>query len=464
MDILAELNPEQKEAVTTTEGPILVIAGAGTGKTRALTHRVAYMVEKKIAPESILSVTFTNKAAGELKERIAQLIGDPRLVPPWTGTFHSVCARILRQSIHHLGYNPSFSIYDMSDQKSLMKDILNEQRITDKRITPQGVLSHISGAKNELVTPEKYADMANEYITEIVAQVFPIYQGLLKEHNAVDFDDLLGLTVALFRDKTEVLERYQEQWKYVLIDEYQDTNHAQYVLVKLLAEKYRNICVVGDDWQGIYGWRGADIRNILNFESDYPEAKTIKLEQNYRSTQNILDAAQSVIDKNIDRTEKTLRTDRGDGEKIKVIEVPNEYEEGDRIVTIVSSGGSEFSNYAVLYRTNAQSRSIEEALLRAGLPYQIVGGVKFYERKEIKDMLAYLNLINNPSDRVSLLRVINVPARKIGKTALSHIREYAHQEKHSIQCSSCSSGFYCCVDSSSSSWIKTIEYVIADSP
>lgn len=445
MDILKSLNSEQIKAVETITGPVLILAGAGSGKTKALTHRIAYLVcEKKVSPYNILAVTFTNKAANEMKERIAKLFvnsdlriatsqnqktdncrltsDDSEIKLPWLGTFHSICVKILRREIHQLGYERSFTIYDQLDSLSLVKRAMKDLNYDIKQYNPRAVQSFISGAKNELLSPKAYEQYADGYFQEIVSKIYHEYQDRLKKSNALDFDDLLNVTVKLFQKFPEVLEKYQRIFKYILIDEYQDTNQAQYLLVKLLAQKHKNICVVGDDYQSIYAFRGANFRNILNFEKDYPEAKVIKLEQNYRSTKNILAAADHIIKKNQNRTDKTLWTENEEGLPITVFEAPDQGEEGQFIVDEINALKSEFSklsNFVILYRTNAQSRAIEEILLNNVVPYRIVGAVQFYKRKEIKDMLAYLRLITNPEDRVSLERIINEPKRGIGAMTLA---------------------------------------------
>jgi DNA helicase-2/ATP-dependent DNA helicase PcrA len=432
--ILDDLNEAQQEAVRTTDGPVLILAGAGSGKTRALTFRIAYLLyEKQVAPHNILAVTFTNKAAQEMRERVSGLT-QTTLTPTYQlsgglniGTFHSICARILREEIHILGYNENFTIYDTGDQEKLMRQIVTDLHISTRNFSPKAFLHHISAAKNELIGPEEYAEQASDYFTEIVAKAYPVYQKALKDNNALDFDDLIGICVELFEKHPEVLDRYQERWKYIHIDEYQDTNHAQYRWVKQLAQKYRNLCVVGDDWQGIYSWRGADIRNILNFEKDYPEAKVIKLEQNYRSTKNILEAAQGIIGKNRNRTDKKLWTDNETGDLIKLKQAFDEKHEGMLILDDIEKRSLNYSDTAILYRTNAQSRALEEAMLRAGIPYQIVGGVNFYQRREIKDVIAYLTVLLNPLDKIAILRIINTPSRKIGSTTLEKINHYANQ-------------------------------------
>jgi DNA helicase-2/ATP-dependent DNA helicase PcrA len=421
-DILSKLNLSQREAVETTDGPVLIIAGAGSGKTRALTHRVAYLIcDKNVSPRRILAVTFTNKAAAEMKERITELL-DKKYELPLVGTFHSICVRILRREIDKVGYKKSFSILDAQDQLALMKRTMKEMMIDTDQFKPQAILGAISKAKNELIDEVIFEEGIGGYWEEAVSKVYKNYQKKLKDQNALDFDDLIMQTVKIFKNFPEILEKYQEFWRYIMVDEYQDTNHAQYTLVKMLSQKYRNLCVVGDDWQGIYSWRGADIQNILDFEKDYPDAVVIKLEQNYRSTQNILDAAYGVISKNINRKDKKIWTDQAGGHLIASYEAEDEKDEAEfiarEIQVIKRKENYPFSDFVVLYRTNAQSRTIEEAMLKDSLPYRIIGGLKFYQRKEIKDVIAYLRLIENFHDEVSLERVINVPKKDIGEITL----------------------------------------------
>ncbi len=432
MDLLSNLNESQKEAVTTTDGPVLVLAGAGSGKTRTLTRRVVYLLlQKKVSPERLLVVTFTNKAANEMKERVEKLLktdSDSEIAAkhslPWLGTFHSICVRILRREIGRIGFQPSFAIYDEDDQEKAIKIILSELDLDKKSYASGLVLSLISSAKNELVGPSEYAKYANNSFLETVAEIYSRYQKLLKASNALDFDDLLMLPVRIFTEFPEVLEKYQRLWKYILIDEYQDTNTAQYTLVKMLAGGHRNLFVVGDDLQSIYSWRGANFRNILNFQKDWPEATVIKLEQNYRSTQMILDAAHHVIVKNTERTDKKLVATKDGGVPVTVYEALNEQDEAGFILTeirsLIRAGVVRNLNEAVvLYRTNAQSRAIEEECLNSFTPYRIIGGIRFYERKEVKDVIAYLRVLINPDDRVSRDRIINVPSRGIGAKTLS---------------------------------------------
>jgi DNA helicase-2/ATP-dependent DNA helicase PcrA len=447
--ILDNLNPPQREAVTTTEGPVLIIAGAGSGKTRALTHRVAYLIcEKGINPRNILAVTFTNKAAGEMKERIAALLDantpSPQPSPdygrgghamPIVGTFHSIFAKILRREIEKIGYKSSFNIFDDQDQLVLMKKVMRESEINPDEIKPKAVLGAISKAKNELIDPAKFEKQIGGYWEEIVSKIYTVYQKRLKDQNALDFDDILMLAVEIFKKYPEVLAKYQNFFRYIMVDEYQDTNYAQYLLIKMLSERHKNICVVGDDDQSIYKFRGADITNILNFEKDYPEAKVIKLEQNYRSTQNILDAAYGVISKNVNRKDKKIWTQNDGGNLITSYEADNETDEADFIaeeIQKVCQGKYNFSDFVVLYRTNAQSRSIEEAMLRHSIPYRIIGGLKFYQRKEIKDVIAYLRLIQNFNDEVSLERIINEPRRGIGDATLGKWLKLAKDNKWNL--------------------------------
>jgi len=430
--ILENLNPAQREAVETINGPVLVIAGAGSGKTRALTYRTAYLIlEKKVNPRNILAVTFTNKAAQEMKERIKELLGK-EYGAPIVGTFHSICVRILRHEIEILGYNKNFNILDDQDQKILIKKVMKELEINPDQFKPQAMGGAISKCKNELIAFEDFKRSVGGYYEEIVAKIYERYQKKLQINNALDFDDLIMLTVRLFKENPKILEKYQDFFRYILVDEYQDTNQAQYTLVKLLSQKHKNICVVGDDWQGIYSWRGANIQNILDFEKDYPDCKTIKLEQNYRSTQNILDAAYGVISRNINRKDKKIWTEKKGGHFIASYEAMDEKDEAEFIIQeILSASRKEkkgLSDFVILYRTNAQSRMLEEAMLKFGLPYIIIGGVKFYQRKEVKDIIAYLRLINNFSDEVSLARIINEPRRNIGEITLSRLTNLAKEK------------------------------------
>lgn len=425
MDLLGGLNDAQKEAALHTKGPLLILAGAGSGKTKTLTHRIALLVaEQKVWPSHILAVTFTNKAAREMRERLSGLLGQPndRSFMPWMGTFHSICVRLLRMDGAAIDIPKNFVIYDEDDRKGLIKQVMKSLSISEKDMKPTAVSAAISSAKNALQDPEEYEASAHYPFQKNVAKVYKGYESRRKEAKALDFDDLLIEAVRLFRDNKMVREKWRAQFEYILIDEYQDTNAAQYQLVKYLVNDEQNLCVVGDDWQSIYSWRGADFTNILNFERDFPGAKVVKLEQNYRSTGNILDAANSVITKNTQRTDKTLWTAEGAGAPVQVHGVYDEAEEArqvaDRISAQASIGARKFDEFAVLYRTNAQSYTLERAFLQMRVPYQIVGGVRFYDRKEIKDIVAYLKLIYQPNDRMSFSRIANVPTRGIGATSL----------------------------------------------
>lgn len=425
----AGLNPEQKKAVEHTEGPLLILAGAGSGKTRVLTYRMAYLMKNNgVSPRNILAITFTNKAAQEMKGRIERLLGF-EASNLWVSTFHSACVRILRMEAGKLGFDSNFVIYDSSDQQTLIKNCLKELNIDDKKFPPRAMAALISDAKNRLIDVTAFKKKVSDYYEEVGAKVYELYQRKLTENNALDFDDLIMKTVALFEHYEQVLDYYQERFQYIMVDEYQDTNHAQYKLIKLLAAKYRNLCVVGDDDQSVYGWRGADIQNILDFERDYPEAEVIKLERNYRSTKNILEAANHVVRCNLGRKEKTLWTDRDEGALPKFFRAKDQYQEAyyiaERIYRTHLDQDKPYRDFAVLYRTNAQSRVIEEVFIKNGIPYTIVGGLKFYDRKEIKDILAYLRVISNPADSISLQRIINVPKRGIGDTSMGKIADYA---------------------------------------
>lgn len=425
--ILKGLNQKQVEAVSQIDGPILIIAGPGSGKTRVLTHRVAYLIEQGIPAEQILAVTFTNKAANEMKERIKKLIANNTKNPhlkndkiPTIGTFHAVCAKWLRSEAKHLGYKNDFIIFDTADSKSIIKKAMAGLEISDSQFNPAAVAETISQAKNELKDAQTFASEAFDFWPQTVAKIYTAYQAQLKQANAMDFDDLIMLMVKLWQDNPDILKKYQEKFRYLMVDEYQDTNHAQYLLISLLAEKYKNLFVIGDEAQSIYSWRGADFRNILNFEKDYPEAKVILLEQNYRSTQNILNAAHQVIIKNKNRKEKELWTENPTGHLITIFGAQDEREEGRYIISEIiklkrAQPKLRLSDFTVLYRTNAQSRALEEAFLKAGLPYKVVGTLKFYDRREIKDMIAYLRFIQNPQDIVAMERIINVPSRGFGK-------------------------------------------------
>ena len=430
-NVLEGLNDKQYEAVINTEGPCLVIAGAGSGKTKVLTHKIAYLIGKKgVLPWNILAITFTNKAANEMKERIANLVGDVAK-DIWMGTFHSICVRILRRFIDRIGFDSSFIIFDTSDQRTLVKSCIKSVGLDDKMFTDRSVLSEISNAKNEMLEPEQYAVKANgDFRKEKIALVYELYQKRLRENNAIDFDDIINYTIKILSDNPDVLDYYSEKFKYVLVDEYQDTNKAQFTLVTMLASKNGNITVVGDNDQGIYSFRGADISNILNFERDFPGTKIIKLEQNYRCTGNILKAANAVIKNNEVTYKKELWTENDVGNLPRVYSASNEYDEGTYIAEQIERLRREeyykYSDFAVLYRMNTQSRAIEDILRRENIPYKIIGGLKFYERKEIKDIISYLRLIQNTSDNLSLKRIINEPKRGIGKTSLDKIEEISN--------------------------------------
>ena len=430
MSIYDTLNPMQKEAVLHTEGPLLILAGAGSGKTRVLTHRVAYLIdEKQVNPWNILAITFTNKAAGEMRDRVDDIVGFGS-ESIWVSTFHSTCVRILRRYIERLGYGNNFTIYDTDDTKNIMKDICKRLQIDTKTLKERTLLSVISSAKDSLISPVEYELKAmGDYTKQRAAQVYKEYQEVLHKNNALDFDDLIVKTVELFKTCPDVLDYYQERFRYIMVDEYQDTNTAQFELIHLLAGKYRNLCVVGDDDQSIYKFRGANISNILDFEKVFPEAEVIKLEQNYRSTQTILDAANAVIRNNVERKEKALWTEKGEGDQIHFRQFDTAYEEAEFIAGEIGKkkkyGKAEFRDCAVLYRTNAQSRILEERFIMEGIPYDVVGGVNFYSRREIKDMLAYLKTIDNGRDDLAVKRIINVPRRGIGATTILRVQEYA---------------------------------------
>ncbi|MBO8157224.1 MAG: DNA helicase PcrA [Bacillaceae bacterium] len=434
--IVNGLNKQQKEAVKTTEGPLLIMAGAGSGKTRVLTHRIAYLLnEKDASPRSILAITFTNKAAREMKERVERLVGQ-EAEEIWMSTFHSLCVRILRRDIDRIGIDRNFTILDATDQLSVVKQVMKDMNMDPKKWDPRAILNRISSAKNELKSPEKFAEEAGDYFDQMALKVYEQYQKTLLKNQSLDFDDLIMQTIQLFKRVPEVLSFYQRRFQYIHVDEYQDTNHAQYQLVKMLAERYQNLCVVGDSDQSIYRWRGADIQNILSFEKDYPNAKVIMLEQNYRSTKKILEAANHVIEHNTSRKPKKLWTSNEDGDLIQYYQATTENDEAlyvaDQIETLRKEQGWSYKDMAVLYRTNAQSRAIEEVFVKAGIPYQMVGGTKFYDRKEIKDLLAYLRLIANPNDDISFQRVVNVPKRGIGKTSLDKLTAYAQNHDLSL--------------------------------
>lgn len=430
MDLKSLLNKEQYEGATTIEGQVLILAGAGSGKTRVLTHRMAHMIDDLgILPYKILAITFTNKAAKEMKDRVKALIGE-RAEDMWISTFHSTCVRILRREIEKLGYKKSFTIYDTSDQKTLIKECMKALNINDKDITEQEIMSKIGKAKDNMQSPASFMrEHESNFREKKIADVYEMYQKRLKENNALDFDDLIFKTVELFKQDKETLEFYQRKFQYIMVDEYQDTNKVQYELIRLLADKYKNVCVVGDDDQCIYQWRGADIRNILDFEKDYPDAKVIKLEQNYRSKGNILDAANVVIVNNANRKSKVLRTEQESGNKIKIYRAYSDSDEGDFVATQINKIKEEenksYKDFAILYRTNAQSRIFEESLRRKAIPYKILGGTRFYDRKEIKDMISYLKVLVNPTDSISLRRIINVPKRGIGDATVNKVVDFA---------------------------------------
>ena len=432
--LLNGMNDRQAEAVQTTEGPLLIMAGAGSGKTRVLTHRIAYLIdEKMVNPWNILAITFTNKAAREMKERAAAL--NPATQDSLIATFHSMCVRILRREADHIGYNRNFTIVDPGEQRTLMKRILKNLNLDPKKWNERAILGTISNAKNDLIDEVAYANMAGDMYTEIVAKCYTSYQKELRQSEAMDFDDLIMLTLRLFDQNPDVLTYYQQRYQYIHVDEYQDTNHAQYQLVKLLASRFKNICVVGDADQSIYGWRGADMQNILDFEKDYPEAKVVLLEENYRSTKTILQAANEVIRNNRNRRPKNLWTQNEDGEEIVYYRANDEQDEAlfvARTIDQLSREGYSHKDFAVLYRTNAQSRTVEEALLKANIPYTMVGGTKFYSRKEIRDVISYLNLIANPSDNISYERVVNEPKRGVGPGTVDKIRNFAASQEISL--------------------------------
>ena len=434
---LDTLNPAQREAVEKTEVPVLILAGAGSGKTRVLTTRIGHLIEDKgVQPANILAITFTNKAANEMRERVEETL-ESDASDMWISTFHSCCVRILRKDINRIGYNRSFVIYDSADQVTLVKDCLKELNLNDKVFEPKMIISTISGAKDKLYDPKQFKAMhMNDNRMSKIADVYALYQDRLKRNSALDFDDLIFKTVELLKSDKEVLDYYRNRFKYIMVDEYQDTSKAQYELIKILAKEHQNICVVGDDDQSIYGWRGADIRNILEFEKDYDDVHVVKLEQNYRSTQIILDAANTVISNNIERKRKRLWSEKKDGELIKIQVAQDEIEESDFVADMISKISREqnrsYKDFAVLYRANAQSRSVEDALNRSQIPYNIYGGTKFYERKEIKDLIAYLRVIQNPQDDISIKRIINVPRRGIGLRTIEKIEDRASLKQESI--------------------------------
>ena len=426
-DLLESLNPVQRKAVQHTEGPLLILSGAGSGKTRVITHRIAYLIQHHgVSPFNILAVTFTNKAAEEMRTRLENLIGQSQL---WMATFHSTCAQILRRDIHHLGYDRSFTIYDTADQQTLIKELIKTLQLSLNN--PGPVLGEISRAKSDFVSPNGYASKAVGFFEESVAKIYPMYQDYLRQNNSLDFDDLIKLTVELFEANPNVLEYYQNKFRYILVDEYQDTNRGQYLLVNALAQKHQNICVVGDDDQSIYSWRGADINNILDFEEDYSDTKVLRLEQNYRSTKNILEAAYHVISNNQKRKEKQIWTDNKKGSAITLHEATDDTREADYVLRQLREWRGRRRKYGdcvIFYRINAQSRTFEDALRGANIPYQIVGGIRFYERMEVKDIIAYMRVIVNPADTVSIKRVINVPRRGIGVATVQKIEDFAYEE------------------------------------
>lgn len=435
-ELLNGMNPRQKEAVLHTDGPLLLMAGAGSGKTRVLTHRIAYLIEEKeVNPWNILAITFTNKAAKEMKERVNAILASGG-EDVWVSTFHSMCVRILRRDVDFIGYNRNFTIIDSSEQLTLMKRILKELNIDPKKYDPRSILGTISQAKNSLQTPQDFAKMQGSYYEEIAAKCYAAYQKELQYNQCMDFDDLIMNTIRLFEEHPDSLTYYQNKFHYIHVDEYQDTNHAQYTLVNLLAGRFRNLCVVGDADQSIYGWRGADMQNILDFEKDYPDAAVILLEQNYRSTKNILSAANQVIENNSNRKPKNLWTENKEGNKITYYRADNERDETrfivDRMQEEIRSNHRNYGDFAILYRTNAQSRVMEETLLKANIPYKMVGGHKFYDRKEIKDILAYLNVLANPQDSISFERIVNSPKRGIGPGSIEKLRSFASLHEWSL--------------------------------
>ena len=433
MSIYESLNPMQREAVLSTEGPLLVLAGAGSGKTRVLTHRVAYLIEEMgVEPWNIMAITFTNKAAGEMRERVDRLVSHGAEAV-WVSTFHSSCVRILRRHIQYLGFDTDFSIYDTDDQKTVMKQVIKALELDPKQYRERALLSQISAAKDQLISPEEFElNAAGDYRLRQTARIYREYQNQLKKNNALDFDDLIVKAVELLEESREVREYYQERFKYVMVDEYQDTNYAQFKLVSLLAGKYRNLCVVGDDDQSIYRFRGADIKNILSFEETFPGAKVVRLEQNYRSTGHILQAANEVIRHNEGRKEKKLWTENGEGEKVRFRQYDQAYEEADGVVKEIRDGGWDYKDCAVLYRTNAQSRLLEEKCILYNIPYRLVGGVNFYQRREIKDILSYLKTIANGRDDLAVMRIINVPKRGIGAASVNRAEIFASANGYSM--------------------------------
>lgn len=435
MSFINQLNPVQQNAAKQVEGPVMIVAGAGSGKTRVLTYRVAYLLSIGVPAYQLIVLTFTNKAADEMKKRIVSLVGD-KCGSAWIGTFHSMFARLLRYESEHIGYGKNFSIYDTDDSLGLIKNIQHELEVSAQSFKPNAIRARISSAKNKLVSPEQFEISAKDIFEEKTALIFKEYQKRLKQNNALDFDDLLLKPIELFERHPKILSKYQDRFRFVLVDEYQDTNRAQYKLIKMIAGKYKNICIVGDDAQSIYGFRGADIRNILEFEKDFPEAKIFRLEQNYRSTQTILKAADQVIKNNVNRIEKNLWTDNPKGEPISVLSCYSDTDESEKVVANIKKAIAkykiDFLNIAILYRTNAQSRSIEDALRRSGIPYLIVGGIEFYKRKEIKDVIAYLRLIVNPKDDISFQRIVNYPTRGIGDVTVNHLKTVAEEYNCSL--------------------------------
>lgn len=429
IDSINTLNPEQKKAVLTTEGPLLILAGAGSGKTRVLTHRIAYLIEQGVRPFNIMAITFTNKAAREMKERVSAIT--PKGDEVWVSTFHSSCVRILRREIERLGYTSRFTIYDADDSERLVKNILKELNISDTLYKPKAVLSEIGAQKDKLIGPQQYAALVEkDFRLKKIAEIYMMYQKHLKENNSLDFDDLIFKCVELFENFPDVLEKWQDRFRYIMVDEYQDTNASQYRLVSLLAAKYNNLCVVGDDDQSIYGWRGADIRNILDFEKDFPNTTTIRLEQNYRSSENILNAANAVIRNNFMRKSKTLRTDAAAGSKLHFYRAQSDYEEARFIGSKIEEGvkdGAKYSDFAILYRNNSLSRIIEECLIKKSIPYRLFGGTRFYDRKEIRDVLGYLKAVYNPNDDMAIRRIINVPKRGIGDATVDKVAKAAQE-------------------------------------
>ena len=432
---LKGLNPPQREAVLHGDGPLLVLAGAGSGKTRVLTHRIARLIDEGVPPWSILAITFTKKAAREMRERVERLAGDMGR-DAWILTFHACCARILRRDIDKLGYKPSFTIYDADDQMNVIKQLCKSMNLDEKRFPPREIRAAISDAKNRVLSPAEWAKESGEdFRAKTISEVYAAYERQLTANNALDFDDLILKTLTLFSEHPPVLAAYQHKFSHILVDEYQDTNMAQYMLVRLIAGESRNLCVVGDDDQSIYGWRGADLRNILEFERDFPDCRVIKLEQNYRSTSNILDAANQVIAHNAGRKEKALWTDAGEGEKIRVYRALDERDEAAWVVRAIEGRmkrGARAGDFAVFYRTNAQSRVLEEAMVRRGVPYRVYGGMKFYDRKEVKDVLAYMRAVANPDDDQSVRRIINEPRRGIGDATIETLAQFAQREGMSL--------------------------------